>query len=146
MQEDTYYGDGLNLYEYCRNNPMLYRDPSGHDVENQKNLYKNVVYRAINQKDYDRLMQGLGLEAKNPNGNWTLEEHLVNGSSKTSWSNDPFISTTSDLNVAKGFNQSGSRLGIVVIDLDKITTSTYKGYEIFPRVNGVKGLPYHYSI
>ena len=43
-------------------------------------------------------MQGLGLEAKNPNGNWTLEEHLVNGSSKTSWSNDPFISTTSDLN------------------------------------------------
>ena len=38
-QEDTYYGDGLNLYEYCRNNPVLYRDPSGHDVENQKNLY-----------------------------------------------------------------------------------------------------------
>ena len=31
-QEDTYYGDGLNLYEYCRNNPVLYRDPSGHDV------------------------------------------------------------------------------------------------------------------
>ena len=40
-QEDTYYGDGLNLYEYCRNNPILYRDPSGHDVENQKNLYRN---------------------------------------------------------------------------------------------------------
>ena len=31
-QEDTYYGDGLNLYEYCRNNPVFYRDPSGHDV------------------------------------------------------------------------------------------------------------------
>ncbi len=38
-QEDTYYGDGLNLYEYCRNNPVLYRDPSGHDAVNQENLY-----------------------------------------------------------------------------------------------------------
>ncbi len=40
-QEDTYYGDGLNLYEYCRNNPMLYRDPSGHDAVNQGNLYES---------------------------------------------------------------------------------------------------------
>ncbi len=99
-----------------------------------------------NQKDYDRLMQGKGLEAKNPNGNWSLKELLVNGSSKKSWENDPFISTTLDLEVAKGFNESGSRLGIVAIDLDKVTTKTYKGYEIFSRVNGVEGLPYHYSI
>ena len=40
-QEDTCYGDGLNLYEYCRNNPVLYRDPSGHDAVNQRNLYGN---------------------------------------------------------------------------------------------------------
>ena len=26
-QEDTYYGDGLNLYTYCQNNPILYHDP-----------------------------------------------------------------------------------------------------------------------
>ncbi len=29
-QEDTYRGDGLNLYAYCRNNPVYYVDPSGH--------------------------------------------------------------------------------------------------------------------
>ena len=29
-QEDTYRGDGLNLYAYCRNNPVYYADPSGH--------------------------------------------------------------------------------------------------------------------
>ena len=29
-QEDTYRGDGLNLYAYCRNNPVYYTDPSGH--------------------------------------------------------------------------------------------------------------------
>ena len=31
IQEDTYYGDGLNLYVYCHNNPVMYVDPSGHE-------------------------------------------------------------------------------------------------------------------
>ena len=30
LQEDTYRGDGLNLYAYCANNPVMYFDPSGH--------------------------------------------------------------------------------------------------------------------
>ena len=30
-QEDTYRGDGLNLYAYCKNNPVVYYDPSGHN-------------------------------------------------------------------------------------------------------------------
>ena len=32
LQEDTYRGDGLNLYAYCANNPVIYFDPSGHSV------------------------------------------------------------------------------------------------------------------
>ena len=32
-QEDTYYGDGLNLYTYCQNNPVLYHDPTGHGTK-----------------------------------------------------------------------------------------------------------------
>ncbi len=35
LQEDTYRGDtkdplSLNLYAYCKSNPMIYYDPSGH--------------------------------------------------------------------------------------------------------------------
>ena len=30
LQEDTYRGDGLNLYAYCANNPVMYYDSSGH--------------------------------------------------------------------------------------------------------------------
>ena len=33
MQEDTYRGDGLNLYAYCGNNPVVYYDPSGHSMK-----------------------------------------------------------------------------------------------------------------
>ena len=34
-QEDTYRGDGLNLYAYCDNNPVMYYDPSGHQETQQ---------------------------------------------------------------------------------------------------------------
>ena len=30
IQEDAYRGDGLNLYAYCQNNPIIYYDPSGY--------------------------------------------------------------------------------------------------------------------
>lgn len=33
LQEDNYYGDGLNLYAYCKNNPVSYVDPSGHGTQ-----------------------------------------------------------------------------------------------------------------
>ena len=40
-QEDTYYGDGLNLYAYCRNLPVGYTDPSGHyPCKEKQDLYK----------------------------------------------------------------------------------------------------------
>ena len=32
-QEDTYRGDGLNLYAYCANNPIFYTDQSGNTPE-----------------------------------------------------------------------------------------------------------------
>ena len=36
FQEDTYQYDGLNLYTYCNNNPVLYQDPSGYQLEGYK--------------------------------------------------------------------------------------------------------------
>ncbi len=35
LQEDTYRGDGLNLYAYCANNPVVYYDPSGYATGKQ---------------------------------------------------------------------------------------------------------------
>ena len=67
IQEDTYYGDGLNLYAYCTNNPVRYVDPSGHvklpcpEKEESVNKLKAVglsdeqcdlLYNEL-RKDYD---------------------------------------------------------------------------------------------
>ena len=35
-QEDTYLGDGRNLYVYVQNNPLKYVDPSGHDKKHER--------------------------------------------------------------------------------------------------------------
>ncbi len=78
------------------------------------------AYRALNAKDTERLSQGLGLEAKNPAGNWSLGQHITDGSNPRAWANDPYISTTLDLKVAKAFNSSGNQLGVIKIDLSKI--------------------------
>ncbi|MCH5345426.1 MAG: ParB N-terminal domain-containing protein, partial [Acetatifactor sp.] len=42
-QEDTYRGDGLNLYAYCRNNPVCYVDPSGHWCDNKEQIYQRLA-------------------------------------------------------------------------------------------------------
>ena len=41
LSEDTYYGDGLNLYAYCHNNPLGYVDPSGHNCETTQSRYNS---------------------------------------------------------------------------------------------------------
>ncbi|NOW06151.1 hypothetical protein [Clostridium beijerinckii] len=35
----TYRGDGLNLYAYCGNNPVMYYDPSGYSSLSKENPF-----------------------------------------------------------------------------------------------------------
>ena len=52
-QEDVYRGDGLNLYAYCDNNPVIYYDPSGYSACNgpkDKNLVEKNEYTPVQYK------------------------------------------------------------------------------------------------
>ena len=47
-QEDVYRSDGLNLYAYCGNNPVVYWDPGGYST--QRELVKNVPNMTYEQR------------------------------------------------------------------------------------------------
>lgn len=68
MQEDTYRGDGLNLYAYCANNPVMYYDPSGYSS-----------YEA-------KVGGGIGDEGDS-NSDHMVGENGTQTSSKTTWQN-----------------------------------------------------------
>ena len=47
--------------------------------------------------------------------------------------------------MAQGFNESGSKLGVVAINLDRVSSAAAEGWRIYPRLQEA-GLPYYYSI
>lgn len=69
LQEDVYQGDGLNLYAYCRNNPVMYWDPSGYD----SNINIEVVLEYFNQHSNNPL------EIFSTNNSWNSFRHIVGG-------------------------------------------------------------------
>ena len=50
-QEDTYRGDGLNLYAYCANNPVYYVDPSGHISNYLKEAFLEARQKGMSVED-----------------------------------------------------------------------------------------------
>ncbi|MCX4307824.1 MAG: RHS repeat-associated core domain-containing protein [Acetatifactor sp.] len=69
LQEDTYRGDGLNLYAYCANNPVIYYDPSGHGLwpngktypAKKEELVPDMIpgpNGTMISKEYDQLVYG----------------------------------------------------------------------------------------
>ncbi|MCX4299532.1 MAG: hypothetical protein OSJ73_21370, partial [Lachnospiraceae bacterium] len=64
-QEDTYRGDGLNLYAYCANNPVYYVDPSGNVPQCIKDAYDKIRKekpRISEQEAWKRTCEGTGYE------------------------------------------------------------------------------------
>lgn len=86
------------------------------DISKEKRF---TVYRALTSEDAASLAAGKGIIAKNVDGTWSAMEHILEGSKKTALLNDPWISTTTSLDVARGYE---SRFGIVAIDLRKVSS------------------------
>jgi RHS repeat-associated protein len=101
---------------------------------------ENFVYRSLTSANAETLAAGKGIFAKAPGGSWTLEQHLIQGSSPKALLNNPWIATSSDINIARSFS-SGN--GLVRIDLSKLSAnSIQKGWMNLPRSSA----GYHYSI
>ena len=59
-QEDTYRGDGLNLYAYCANNPVFYTDISGTDKDSQWGSFNRPVTDTL--KVVEETAKSLGVD------------------------------------------------------------------------------------
>ncbi|AIG31034.1 hypothetical protein IA01_11455 [Flavobacterium psychrophilum] len=100
----------------------------------------NFVYRSLTSANAESLAAGNGIFAKAPGGSWTLEQHLIKGSSVNSFLNDPWLATSSDINIANSFS-SGN--GLIRVDLSKISSEAIqRGYMNLGRSSA----GYHYSV
>lgn len=102
----------LNLSLISSNKLQEYKDDNN----------KTLVYRAMNDADLKTVSSGVGVVAKNPIGDWSIEDHILFGSNEEAWEYDPWISTTADPGVAVN-NFNGKYNGVLVIDLSKIGTN-----------------------
>ena len=114
IQEDTYYGDGLNLYEYCRNNTITYKDPTGHNIcATQRDLYHKYREEGMNaQEAFYRMRKELGLptskDSKVNKGNqYSIfgEEHYkayqkMYGAENVEWTSRDTLSSADRMRVA----------------------------------------------
>ena len=86
LQEDRYRGDGLNLYEYCRNNPVVYCDTSGYSSDLSKQYQK--------KSDGNESVEGAGSKV-NPNeirfsqSSVNGAEEITNSMRANGWKGDP---------------------------------------------------------
>ena len=85
MQEDVYQDDGLNLYAYCGNNPVVYYDPSGYEGY----YFRGTTEGFGGRRDYD-----FTFTSSDPS---VAIAYAVRGQTETGLPGIVYIATDSDL-------------------------------------------------
>ena len=162
-QEDTYRGDGLNLYAYCKNNPVVYYDPSGHDQlvspsngtemtntagvekgnlgDSSANVKESKDTRTLYRGDRSTVTPDNVFEnGFTPKG--THDDALLHTSSNTTPGN--FVSTSSDIEIVSEFAKKNGYIYVIETDNYIDVNSTFGADAKYPEQkefsipNGIK--------
>ena len=94
-QEDTYRGDGLNLYAYCRNKPVYYVDPSGHFcLSMAEKILAAISEGTVAGNDLEKLKKYLAEKKKLNDGEKRVAEKLGVNCSDLKKNNKTFASSS----------------------------------------------------
>ncbi|MBE5951587.1 MAG: RHS repeat-associated core domain-containing protein [Lachnospiraceae bacterium] len=135
-QEDTYLGDGRNLYAYVHSNPLKYVDPTGHttvaikeedgnplndwqDIAGGKVGEVETYYRTMSQSDYDYLRMTGEVRATGETFISPTQEYASN-----------YDGTTVKFQVTSGTTNSLLQYGV-----GNNTTQSIKDYGVLPQVS-----------
>ena len=135
-QEDTYLGDGRNLYAYVHSNPLKYVDPTGHTSADLKDEDGNPLndfqdfaggkvggeetyYRTMSQSDYDYLRLTGEVRATGETFISPTQEYASN-----------YDGTTVKFQVTSGTTNSLLQYGV-----GNNTTQSVKDYGVLPQVS-----------
>jgi RHS repeat-associated protein len=160
-QEDTYRGDGLNLYAYVGNNPLTYVDPSGYMSEQKSNVYvgnKNSPYgtEGKNPPPFDRPMagdnigvnlrgEGMGEAATTRVGRW-MSKAEYDTMVKTGKVSESYTGTTHVANPADA-NAFGKQAkpGSMYVEFDVPTSSLKQTNDGWASIVGPNSLQGRYA-
>ena len=112
-QEDVYRGDGLNLYDYCKGNPVIWYDPSGYKCEPDNGQESNQSQISNQQKNkevekQDKFIKNWkGEKVKIPEGH-VMSPRDPSFSEKPIIESDPY--TTEQKNEFLKGNSGGTKL------------------------------------
>ena len=85
MQEDVYQGDGLNLYAYCGNNPVMYDDPSGY--KRKACPPQGKISESVDETSYGKSREIIQCNTKDAAADELAKR--IGGQSRSAFADDP---------------------------------------------------------
>ena len=130
MQEDVYQGDGLNLYAYCGNNPVVYDDPSGYASTSTGKACppQGKISESVDETSYGK---------SSSNCTELVPYYPANNGAESGRKADFYVTPSGDVVPATGYRYMDSgRANDAIISGEQYTT--YIGFKKYDSASQVK--------
>ncbi|MCM1184845.1 MAG: SMI1/KNR4 family protein [Roseburia sp.] len=156
-QEDTYRGDGLNLYAYCRNNPVYYVDPSGHLSDCLKEAYLEARKNGMSKEDAYAYAKQVYEQNRAANSKPTVEVPDARGMTREQWRDayrdarleskpvNDLLRQIHDIEQKTGMRIPDVQMEVCIMVFENWSKYVYRNWETFSEIKN-EGKCKHYFV